>query len=424
MMDRGFIISITASMLLSTATFAQDRMRSSDYDGQDAVEACFAWETGFEFVRCERMPIPGQSGRIGQVYSLTDGTRRTLTIDPRTASSDALDADPLIDNLSVAIDQAVRTRSQDDDTLQSEEVSASSTEDLLEIGDGLGALDASALEVETADEPTANEPPKSQIVAENFVMPSVVAFIPGRAEIMPMATGHLNRIETPFSDPMVRTSADPSALNVEFDQNFVYVSVTQPVTLFIHEKGHPDPAIVVSLVPQLIAPRQVKITLPPSIMTQVKKNGAAQRSSNAAEKKATFTGPKANSSGIRREPSKTAATNTVAHLIQTFAQGRVPRNFKQIALDGYAAASFCKNNSGVRFSFRQGAVVASKDYIIVRGMVTSTRKVTLDERDCAKHPETLAVAFSPRTIVSPEHPTDFFVLIRRPSASIQSARGE
>lgn len=412
---RAICFSLPATLLLTTALGAQERMRSADYDGEDAIEVCYDWQTGFDFTRCERMPIPGQTGIMGQVYTLADGTRRTLTTDPRSEPVDpvaaaaetadtmieSLQTPAAVDDIGTAIDDAARGRMAQPGPSEVEETSDT---DLKAAGDD--------------DQET-----KSSIVAENFVLPSVVALIPGRAEIIPMATGHLNRIETPFANPEFRTAAEPSAFSHQFDQNFVYISVTQPVTLFLHELGHPDPAIVVSLVPQLIAPRQVKLTLPPTTMETVRKNAKAVAKVAAGSSTAAPAGPAANSSGIRRSTPQAAATNTLAHLIQTFAQGRIPRGFSQIALQGYDPSTFCGGANGVSFTFSQGAAIASNEYIIVRGMASARSRVSLDERNCARHPDTLAVAFNPRTIIGPDQPTDFFVLIRRPAASIKTVRG-
>ncbi|RWY35057.1 hypothetical protein EP867_18920, partial [Falsigemmobacter intermedius] len=67
---RAFCLSLPATLMLTTAVFAQERMRSADYDGEDAIEVCYDWQTGFEYTRCERMPLPGQAGVMGQVYTL------------------------------------------------------------------------------------------------------------------------------------------------------------------------------------------------------------------------------------------------------------------------------------------------------------------------------------------------------------------
>lgn len=286
-------------------------------------------------------------------------------------------------------------------------------------GGAVGAVDE-APEVQEAA--AVDEPEPVSIVEENFILPPIVASIPGRTEIMPMAMGHLNRIETPFTDPMVRSSAAADALSVQFDKNFVYVSVTQPVTLFIHDKGYPDPAIVVSLVPQRIAPRQVRITLPSTAMKEVKSHAATIQANNApAKPKKAAAAPRANTKGVTRAPEPKQATNTVAHLVQTYSRGQIPRGFMNISLEGFQAGAFC-SHAGVKFSFRQGAGIASNEYILVRGMAEANKSIELNELWCAKHPQTLAVAFAPRTKIGPEHPADFYVLIRRPNASIKSAR--
>lgn len=403
---------VVAFLLLTTAAVAQERTRSPGYTGEDAVEPCFEWATDFDYVQCERLPIPGQTGMMGQTYTLADGSRRTLTEDPRVA---AQSADPLAaaaeDGSSAEPPVVDGLPPSDTSDMRQREDVAASIETATRGRSGSGSEEAAV---------APDAPPTSKIVEENFELPPVVPIIPGRAEIMAMATGHLNRIETPFSDPMVRTSAQADALNVEFDQNFIYVSLTQPVTLFIHQRGFPDPAVVVSLVPQRIAPRQVKITIPPAMAEVVKKNQAESKKADAA---GTDSGPKPNSAGVRKTGGGgSAATSSVASVINTFAKGRVPKGYSQISLQGYDPASFCKSTLGLKFSFHQGAAIASKEFIVVRGMVTASREVSLDERICARHPETLAVAFSPRTKVGPDHPTDFFVLIRRPNASIKSAR--
>jgi len=417
-MMRTAALFLAAVLALSAPGAAQDRIRSPDYTGEEAIEPCFDWQTGFEFLRCERLPIPGQTGMMGQTYTLDGGARRTLTEDPRITAGN-------IDPLAMAADDGsgptaeVTGTGAPQDRAAVAPATGSTTESIIAGGGtdaaGSGLTDAGGTDADEGDTP------RSKIVEEVFDLPPVVAVFPGRAEILPMATAHLNRIETPFSDPMVRTSAQADALNVEFDQNYIYVSVTQPVTLFIHQRGYPDPAVVVSLVPQRISPRQVKLAIPPSMTAQVKKNQAVATA--AASGTDAAAGPKTNSAGIRRASPSGAATGSLAHLIQTFAKGRVPKGFKSVSVSAWSTKSFCRTTGGARFTFEQGAAVASNDYVIVRGMVTASRKISLDERVCALNPETLAVAFSPRTEVGPDHPTDFFVLMRRPGAPIQSVKG-
>lgn len=432
-MIRGLLLQTAiATLVVAAPAAAQDseRIRSSGYQGDAGGSQCAEWGVDFEFDRCERMPLPNDPKTFGQVYTLPDGGMRTLTVDPGAAAAAAGsgDVDPrngmsLVESVTEIVTDAV-IEPQDEAAADDREATGAAIAGATAERDGETVAEAagsvSAAGAGEGAPATAGEE-SSEIVEENFILPPVVASIPGRAEIMPMAMGHLNRIETPFSDPMVRSAAAADAMTIEFDQNFVYVAVTQPVTLFIHEKGYPDPAIVVSLVPQRIAPRQVRVTLPSTAMREVEQHAATIKANNAPRKPAAETGPKANSAGVRREPEPRAATNTVAHMVQDFSQGKLPPGFMNISLEGFEAAAFC-SHAGVRFSFRQGAGIASNEYIIVRGMAEASQTVELNEQWCARHPQTLAVAFAPRTEIGRNHPADFYVMIRRPNAAIQAAR--
>lgn len=440
-MSRGFrrsmaavlAATIAAPVLVPFAAKAQEsnRIRSTTL-AEDVSAPCENWAVDFPFERCERLALPDDPTVIGQSYTLSDGGVRTLTVDPGLApaatTSDMRTTMTPVDTATESLAQqfgpeaASANREATGNAIAEAAIGRDGSPDA--DGQADQGLGPSAGTDEGTDAPGS----VSAVIEENFVLPPVVASIPGRTEIMPMAMGHLNRIETPFADPMVRSSAAADAMTVEFDQNFVYVSLTQPVTLFIHEKGFPDPAVVVSLVPQRIAPRQVRVTLPSTVMRQATANAAkaeARRSpapaAPASASAPAAPGPKANSRGVAREAEPRPATNTVAHVVQSFSRGELPPGFMSIALEGFDARAFC-SASGVRFSFRQGAGIASNDYIVVRGMAEAGKPVALSEQWCARHPQTLAVAFAPRTRIGPDQPSDFYVMIRRPQASIRSAR--
>ncbi len=395
------VFSLALGMVFPSVAIAQDRMRSIDYSG-DAVERCFEWDTGFPFESCTRRPLPGDPGTVAQTYRLTDGTTRILTQDPNTAATSFDSAANPVEDPVVELPEidpvADATTAESGDISVTELASPASTEP----GDAGG---------------------QHPIPEVDLLLPPVVAIRPGRAEILPVATAHLNRIETPFSDPAARAATGQDAtLDLQFDQNFIYISITHPVTLFIHERGYPDPAIAVSLVPHRIAPRQVRLTLPPQQMEAIRKNAAdAARNPVASLAPGISDELKPNSRGVRRAFPAPDPAEKLAGLIQVFAQGRVPEGFSRISVHGRDATAFCRQISGVRYDFHQGAAVASRDYLILRGMASATHPVRLDERDCARNPQTLAVAFSPRTEIGPRQPTDFFVLLRKPNAPMQSA---
>ncbi len=428
-MMRGALWTATALLLTTTAAFAQDRVRSETYEGDatttDAAEpqgACQSWDTGFEFTHCSRMPLPGTGGQFGQAYTLADGSRRILTEDPKagqTSNPIAEAAETGDEVMPVSEPSATPERSAIESAIRTETATRSGGQEPEIVGASSEGDRAPSDDGEGQPEDKGSKEPTSDIVEKDFILPPVVATIPGRTEIMPVAIGHLNRIETPFSRPMVRTAADSNAVNVQFDHNFVYVAVTIPTTLFIYDEGYPDPTIAVSLVPQRIAPRQVKITVPPTMMQAIKQN-AAKIAADARPAEAKT--PRANTKGVTRtaEPGA-AATNPLTKAIATFAHGKLPVGYARTSLANMTPDMFC-SGGGVTYTFAQGAAITSNEYYIVRGMAKATRTVDLDERWCAKNPDTLAVAFAPRTQVGPDHPTDFYVLVRRPNAAIKTAR--
>ena len=178
-------------------------------------------------------------------------------------------------------------------------------------------------------------------------LPAKVMTTPGQTVMLQMSVGHLNRIETPFSQPVIKTSQGEDVLVTDFDENFVYVTVTQPSTIFVHEQGHADPAIAISLIPMKIMPRQVKVELPPEEMRRVERQrppeaptaqdlAAATAPAPAGEAKSARVSSKSpkrkpdpNSRGVRfasgdgpvneHNPSYYSA-----QLLKTFSSGRMP----------------------------------------------------------------------------------------------------
>lgn len=268
-------------------------------------------------------------------------------------------------------------------------------------------------------------------------LPAKVMTTPGQTVMLQMSVGHLNRIETPFSQPVIKTSQGEDVLVTDFDENFVYVTVTQPSTIFVHEQGHADPAIAISLIPMKIMPRQVKVELPQEEMNRVERQrppepptaqdlaaAPAQASTPAAgnsgrvSTKSPRRKPDANSRGVRfasgdgpnneHNPSYYSA-----QLLKTFSSGRVPSGFFEGSLQGFSPSQFCAAPAGATFTFADGRMIYSNDMVIVRGRISASTSIQLDERTCNKHPGTMAVAFSPKTLISPNNPTDFYVILNR-----------
>ncbi|RWR30555.1 hypothetical protein D2T29_12855 [Sinirhodobacter populi] len=434
---RRSTLSVLALLASTTAVFAQERIRASGMDDVPGDQTCQLWDVGFEYSHCERMPVPGSDNEMTQVYTLTDGTRRMLGSDPEVSSKrDMLDAaaddggfgaepsndEPVSATAAATQDRGVIGAQIQEATGQRPEGATPHVDDMPPPSSAGTAPLQPSEEVAAGSNVAPVIEAQAVEVEDEFILPSVVPTIPGRSEMMYVALGHINRIETPFKYPTIRHGGDDKSVKFEFDQNYVYVTVTQPTTVFIYDDGHPDPAIVLSLIPRRIAPRQVKVTVPPNALEQIKKNSAstslASRASSSGSEAYT---PPANSKGISRQAEPAGATEGFAGVLRTYASGRLPRGYTPVTLQGFTPEMLCKR-MGVQFSFRQGAAIGSNEYVIIRGMAEANRPVSLIESECALHPETLAVAFAPRTEISKDHPTDFYVLIRRPNAAVKSAR--
>lgn len=197
---------------------------------------CEAWDVGFDYVTCRRVPFPGGVSGFVQVYEKKDGTKANFMTDPMSSAAD-------------------------------EQVAAAPVAPSgLPVDGGSAGVPAVGTTVPAAIQSAQPMPDR---------LPTQITIFPGRTELIPVAVGHLNRFETPFEAPTVRTSANELTINLDFDQNFLYVEVTEPATLYIHEKGHPDPVIVVSLIPRLIAPRQVRLSVPANLQKEIDANRAA-----------------------------------------------------------------------------------------------------------------------------------------------------
>ena len=462
-----FRLTVLAS-LCATSALAQEPAHNQSILVEEPV-ACENWGVGVDFESCDRIPWPGGEGGYQQIYTLSSGQRRTLRFDPQASQiaseqeptlGDAPGIEPRITSTSptlsiaeqIAARRAASTASEADprdddlDELQhrrrrsSASQPAASSEDEADTSPissqspAQGAEEAPETEYDsgpsrfsrqaapdmsrrsaTATDERGDEGNSIIAPSEAFVLPNVITILPGRTELLPMAIGHLNRLETPFSDPMVRTSAAADALTVEFDQNFVYVALSQAVTLFIHERGHPDPAIVVALIPEQIAPRQVRLNVPAAISAQIKKQAPKPAVKSSASSKTP--GPRANSAGVHRDnpPGLGQRSAKAVRDLRTFSEGRMPRGYQSGSIAAYAAKSFCAAQ-GVTFTFSQGAMIFDGTNYIVRGMATTRSKkpVDLNEQWCMAHPGSLAAGFFPRTQISNDAPTDFYIILTRP----------
>lgn len=472
---RRILLCTCTLVSLSSSAFASD---------------CLPWQVGFDFASCTR---EGSEAEAVQVYAMPDGSVRRLTEDPGVPQSAEGAGSSLLSQAIAAVRDDLTSagapptndlpepgaQKQGDQPPEPGVVLMEETGPATEEGVSRVAVEGPAEAPEAELErmrsglvleapetvpgqggpiepslpfassgdvsppqgdpldqaaPTALQPDVTTLDLPTE-LPGKVMSTPGQTVMLQMSVGHLNRIETPFSQPVIKTSQPPEVLKTEFEENFVYVTLTQPSTLFVHENGHPDPVIAVSLIPMKILPRQVKIELPADVMARVERQRPPQAPTAAElassmqfveESKPETKGPdrrpsakpEANSNGVRRTapdgpPNYNNTSYFSATLLRTFSTGRIPGGFFEGSIEGFSASSFCGGVSGATFTFDDGRMIYSADMVIVRGRVSASSRVQLDERTCNRHRGTIAVAFSPKTLIGPDNPTDFYIVLSR-----------
>lgn len=388
MIMKGFLSSTFLALSAATGAMAQvadatPTTVSSDEPDQivprlgptQVTGECETWDVGFEYESCRRVPFPGGASGFVQVYEKTDGQKANFMADPMASAAGG----------------------QGDET---------------PVAPGPAPVDGTAQQT-GATVPASIQSAQPVVIPDR--LPTQITIFPGRTELLPVAVGHLNRFETPFEAPTVRTSANESTINLDFDQNFVYVEVTEPATLYIHERGHPDPAIVVSLIPRLIAPRQVRLSVPANLQKEIDAN-------RAADAKAVASALPVRVATAKGSPPSSASSSQAAGpagIMQSFGRGQVPAGFKQQSAAGFNIANFCSTGTGVNFSLKNGRAYASGQYVMLIAQATASRRVELQEIWCAANPATVAVAFATRPVISKGKPTEVLILLSQGRVSKQ-----
>ena len=92
------------------------------------------------------------------------------------------------------------------------------------------------------------------------VAPQQLKVTPGINELIPIAVGHLNRLVTPFDNPVVTTT---SQATTSTHGKIVYVATADetPVTLYITPGDNQDIALSLTLIPKRIPAREIHLSL-------------------------------------------------------------------------------------------------------------------------------------------------------------------
>jgi len=246
----------------------------------------------------------------------------------------------------------------------------------------LPPVDASVLKA-------ANQPTTS-------VAPQYLQVRPGINELMPIALGHLNRLVTPFDNPVVTTT---SQATTRTQGKIVYVATADetPVTLYITPGDNQDIALSLTLIPKRIPAREIHLSLDKDTYQVLAK---LQQQATAA-------------SGKPLDKEQDYIT-TLKKLFRDLGLQKTPAGFS-LRDPSQAESIHCQQD---RVQIRTGQVLESQDMLILVGVARNTGllPVEFDERACATtQAEVLAVAVWPKVLLGPKEATELYVVVRRPA---------
>lgn len=235
------------------------------------------------------------------------------------------------------------------------------------------------------------------------VAPQTVQVKPGINELMPIAVGHLNRLVTPFDNPVVTTT---SQATTSTKGKIVYVATADetPVTLYITPGDNQDIALSLTLIPKRIPAREIHLSLDKDsvkVLTKLQQQSVASISKASDQEQAYITqlkklfrdlGLQKTPAGYAlREPSKTEHIHCLQDKVQ----------------------------------IRTGQVLEGQDMLILVGLArnTSSDPLEFDERACAtSKDDVLAVAAWPKVVLGQNESTELYVAVRRTTEAATTLR--
>jgi conjugal transfer pilus assembly protein TraK len=227
------------------------------------------------------------------------------------------------------------------------------------------------------------------------VAPQQIQIKPGINELMPIAVGHLNRLVTPFDNPVVTTTSQASTST---KGKIVYVATVDetPVTLYITPGDNQDIALSLTLIPKRIPAREIHLSLDKDsykLLTKLQQQTKTTSSAKSADQQQEY----------------------ISHLKKTFRDlglQKTPSGFS-LRDPSHAENIHCLQD---HVQIKTGQVLEGQEMLILVGIArnTGSASIEFDERACAtSKDEVLAVAAWPKVVLGANESTEVYVAIRR-----------
>ena len=238
--------------------------------------------------------------------------------------------------------------------------------------------------------------------------PRNLTVVPGTTVLVEVAIGHLNRLVTPFANPVVHTV---SSASTSVDGRVVYVATAgeEPIALWITDGQGGESALSLTLAPRFVPPREIRIAVP-----GYRPKGGANAAAGTDALQARFE-PAMGGEGF----GSGRYVEDIADLLRAMAQQRLPPGFQvgKTALKARCAAH-------LKVDKTQLAHGPSADVLTVGVRNRGPGTVPIDASACdVERHAVAAVAAWPLKTLAPGQATEVFLVLQQ-GASAAVAGGD
>lgn len=229
---------------------------------------------------------------------------------------------------------------------------------------------------------------------------------PGINTVIPIATGHLNRLILPFDYPSIRT-VNPATTQVEGHVLYVAPSDENPITIYVTPGATEDMALSLTLAPQKIPPREVHLTLDTRVSQKLHRLETSHSVSTAM-------------GDARSERKAQDYIAELKSLFRSLALGQTPQGFNLRTAE--LGEHLRCDQKGLQV--RVGQVLEGPELrvFVVVAKNQSSSLIELNEQACAGRSDVIAIAAWPTLSLPAGRSTELYAAIQKPNPSETTPR--
>ncbi|APC19662.1 hypothetical protein BLL42_27295 (plasmid) [Pseudomonas frederiksbergensis] len=225
-----------------------------------------------------------------------------------------------------------------------------------------------------------------------------ILIAPGVNTIIPIAVGHLNRIVTPFEDPIVQTV---TGATTKVEKNVVYVATDNdtPVTMYVTPKDDESLALSLTLAPQKVPPIEANLILDEGRSAQGKSSGGL--------------GVRRHYSGAARKWEESQPyMDSIRGIMRALALNKLPKGYSLAKLAPGDTVPACYQD-GLDVDFSRSQVMLGHNFQVLVAVASNVtnQPLLVDETACT-HPTLAAASVWPNNLLEPGMKTEIYIVLR------------